>query len=677
MRTPAARWLVVCVLCLSATAFAAGPANPGVKKIPPAGVTLPDADRTELQSAVSDLGKQIESLRASLAQSPALLALLPDVQIYYNAVRYALTFDEFFDTKQVAAARVLLKEGAARAKSLASGQAPWTKSSGLIVKGYVSKIDGSVQPYGLVVPSGFEADPARPRRLDLWYHGRGETLNEISFLTGREHSPGEFTPADTIVLHLYGRYCNANRFAGEVDTFEAMDSVRKQYAIDENRIIVRGFSMGGAACWMFATHHAGLWAAAAPGAGFTETAHFLHIDDVNAVPWYQRKLWHMYDSVDYALNLFNCPTVAYSGADDAQKQAADEMEKAMSAVGLRLEHVIGPHTKHAYEPAAKLEVARRIDALAAKGRDPLPAHVRLETWTLKYNRMRWLQVDGIEHHWQRATIDATCENPRSFNITTSGVTAFTLTRTDPGEAAGKVAITIDKQTLAVERPSTPDPWVVHFRRNGSSWEVADALDDGTLRKRHDLQGPIDDAFMESFVMVEPTGKALNEQTGRWVSSEMAHAISQWRSVFRGEARVKEDSQISDADIASSNLVLWGDPSSNAVLKRIAGKLPIRWTESGIGVGGRDFPAASHVAVMIYPNPLNPKRYVVLNSGHTFREADLVNNARQTAKLPDWAIVDTSVAPSGSAPGGIADAGFFGEAWELTPGEAAPNPPPGR
>jgi len=32
--------------------------------------------------------------------------------------------------------------------------------------------------------------------------------------------------------------------------------------------VVRGFSMGGAACWNFAVHYPGLWAAAAPGALF-------------------------------------------------------------------------------------------------------------------------------------------------------------------------------------------------------------------------------------------------------------------------------------------------------------------------------------------------------------------------------------------------------------------------
>jgi len=76
-----------------------------------------------------------------------------------------------------------------------------------------------------------------------------------------------------------------------------------------------------------------------------------------------------------------------------------------------------------------------------------------------------------------------------------------------------------------------------------------------------------------------------------------------------------------------------------------------------------FPADRHVAVMIYPNPLNPNRYVVLNSGFTFREFDYLNNARQTPKLPDWAIVDTTVAPDARWPGKILSAGFFNEDWK--------------
>ena len=113
-------------------------------------------------------------------------------------------------------------------------------------------------------------------------------------------------------------------------------------------------------------------------------------------------------------------------------------------------------------------------------------------------------------------------------------------------------------------------------------------------------------------------------------------------------------------------MLWGDPSSNKVLAKIADKLPIRWDGDKVVVGADTFPAADHVPVLIYPNPLNPKKYVVLNSGFTFREYDYLNNARQMPKLPDYAVIDVRTPPSSRLPGAIAAAGFFDEQWKLQP-----------
>src|SRR5262249_41648044 len=149
-------------------------------------------------------------------------------------------------------------------------------------------------------------------------------------------------------------------------------------------------------------------------------------------------------------------------------------------------------------------------------------------------------------------------------------------------------------------------WTARFRKKGDNWEVADKDNDATLRKRHGLQGPIDDAFMDSFLIVKPTGKPLNEKVGGWVETEMKRAIAHWRSQFRGEARVKEDGDVTDTDVATHNLVLWGDPSSNKVLARIADRLPIRWDADTVQVGKDNFVAAHHAPVLIYPNPLNPK-----------------------------------------------------------------------
>jgi hypothetical protein len=78
-------------------------------------------------------------------------------------------------------------------------------------------------------------------------------------------------------------------------------------------------------------------------------------------------------------------------------------------------------------------------------------------------------------------------------------------------------------------------------------------------------------------------------------------------------------------IANSNLVLWGDPGSNKILARIADKLPVKWEGSTLIVGTQKYPAETHAPILIYPNPLNPNKYVVLNSGFTFREYDYLNN----------------------------------------------------
>lgn len=659
-----------------------------VRRIPPAGVAVPAEDRRELEDGIAALGKEIDDLRGSLKGKAGLLDLLPDVQIYHNAARYALQYNEFFNPREIAIAKDLLKQGMERARLLRAGTPTWTNQSGLVARGYVSKIDGSIQPYGLVIPPTWHADSPLKYRLDTWFHGRGETLSELNFINDRQRNPGEFTPPNTLVLHLYGRYCNANKLAGEIDLLEALDSVKKRYQIDENRIAVRGFSMGGAACWQFAVHYAGDWAAAAPGAGFSETADFLKVfqNETLKPTWYEQKLWHMYDCTDYALNLFNCPTVAYSGEKDSQKQAADMMVKALSPEGITLTHIIGANAGHFYTPDGRAEVNRRINSIMEKGRNPVPPVVKFTTWTLRYNRMLWVQVDGMEKHWERATvianlIDLSALRTRALaagqklpaelaevSVRTKNVDALTLNMPSglcPLDDTHRPTVLLDGQPLAAPAVESDRSWTAHFRKSGSRWAVVNTTDDGTLRKRPGLQGPIDDAFLDSFLMVRPTGTSMNEKVGAWVTKEQKHAIDHWRQQFRGEAQVKDDIQVTDADLAASNLVLWGDPFSNKVLARLADKLPIRWDAQGVHVGAQNFAADHHAPVLIFPNPLNPKRYVVLNSGFTFREYDYLNNARQVPKLPDWAVVDLDTPPNSRWPGRIADAGFFNERWELT------------
>ena len=631
--------------------------------IPPPGVVVAEADQKSLQAGLDRLGKRLAGLQGK--------AHLADVQVFHKAVRYALEGGEFFAADDVFKAKELLRIGNERAAELERGSASWVAATGLQVRGYVSKIDGSVQPYGLVVPSTYGPEKPHKWRVDAWFHGRSETLSEVNFLWDRLHNAGQFTPRDTIVLHLYGRYCNASTFAGEVDFFEALADVKKGFNVDENRILVRGFSMGGASAWHIGAHYGSDFAAVAPGAGFSETKDFFgYTKRKVALTWFEEKLLHLTNATDYAVNFFNVPVVAYNGDKDGQKQAADVMATNMEAEGMTLSRVIGKDIGHAYTPESIVQIDEKMDALAARGRQAFPREVRFTTWTLKYNRMRWVVVEGVEKHWERARVTAVVEGDRAVRVVTSGVTALSF---DMGAGspllspAAKVTVTLDGQSLVVLGALSDGAWTAKFVKAGGKWGVGGA-DAGALVKRHELQGPIDDAFLDSFVNVRPTGKPLNEMAGKWAASEMEHAAKLWRSQMRGDAVMKDDSAVTEADIANSNLVLWGDPQSNSVLGRIAGKLPVAWSGESVVVGMRRFAGANHGVVMIYPNPLNPKKYVVVNSGITFREYAEPNNSLQVAYLPDYAVVDLTVPADLRWPGKVVLAGFFGERWELTSGD---------
>lgn len=641
-----------------------------IKRIPPPGIEVPATDREEIEAGLKELAAEIAKLKAN----PKLAGEIPNVEIFFKSADWALRYNEIFDAKQIPIAKEHIQQGLARAASLKKGEMPWNKATGLVVRAYRSKIDGSVQPYGLLIPEGLKPGAKVP--LHFWCHGRNEKLSELAFIDGSQKNKGEFTPDGAIVCFLYGRFCNANKFAGEVDLFEALDDIKKHYAIDDQRLVMRGFSMGGAAAWQFGTHHSGMFAAVAPGAGFAETAEFFKVfaEGKEAPPWWEQVLWRWYDCTTMSANLSNTTTVAYSGEIDGQKQAADIMLRYAEKEGIQFPHIIGPQTPHKYHPDSKVEINKLVDAAVAKGREEFEKNVRLVTYSLIYPRKAWVEIERMEKHWERAEVNAELKDDIA-RVSTKNVTTLTLSLRAYGNLNGAKAVVIDGEEFT--HPNRIH-WIA-LRKKAGVWELAGITHpdgkggvtgfakalpaDGRGGKVPSVCGPVDHAFMSRFVFVRPTGKPLNDAIGAWAKSEMERAIAQWRQVFRGDVTVIDDTAVTDLTAKEANLVVWGDVSSNKYLAKIADKLPLKWTAQTFEMRGQKVDAANHAPILIYPNPLNPNRYIVLNSGPTFREAAALNNSDQTPKLPDWAIVDLRTPPGPKWPGQIVDAGFFDENWK--------------
>ena len=213
----------------------------------------------------------------------------------------------------------------------------------------------------------------------------------------------------------------------------------------------------------------------------------------------------------------------------------------------------------------------------------------------------------------------------------------------------------------------------HISRDESgawSWLQSPDLILGRLHKVPGLQGPIDDAFMSRFCFVRPLGSASMSAAEKWAEFEMEHAVHRWEAVFRGSPLTVGADDVDDLALTEMdcNIVLWGSPATNPHLATLFAKIQsdssIRWDDSAIAVGSRTFDAGMHALVMVYPSPWSPGRYVVVNSCVTHREEDDRTNALQNPKLPDWAVIDLSEAPTSDSVGRVAAADFFDEHWGL-------------
>src|SRR5579862_8268376 len=140
-----------------------------------------DAEKQQIQAKLAQLDAMIRELRSARADD----GLLADVEIYAEAARWKMTYpEEFFRPESVADTLSVLDQGMERAAQLKEGKSPWTTQKGLVVRGFRSALDGSVQPVRATVPD--EYDGIRTFPLDVAQHGRFTSLYEVETLNSKQ-----------------------------------------------------------------------------------------------------------------------------------------------------------------------------------------------------------------------------------------------------------------------------------------------------------------------------------------------------------------------------------------------------------------------------------------------------------------------------------------------------------
>ena len=298
--------------------------------------------------------------------------------------------DEAFVRDTLATAR-------AYAERVARGDDPYRTATGELVKAYRAGWDGTLQPYALYVPRGYDgprknADKNADKKasapaswpLIVALHGAlSDHKHNLRRVFGLDNRPGE-TDAEAsrnqlplpdvpaFVVSPLGRgELMGYDGLGYDDVMRVIADVRRAYQIDPDRITLTGLSMGGGGTWAIGLRHPELFAALAPVCAIADFRRMVRPPDA---PLYDLARLAALSPPEIAENAAHQQVFIFHGDKDPTVPVEDSRKmvarfKALGFLGKNVHYTEYPGVGHAaWVPAYK--DAELLKTLAAIKRDP-------------------------------------------------------------------------------------------------------------------------------------------------------------------------------------------------------------------------------------------------------------------------------------------------------------------
>ena len=522
---------------------------------------------------------------------------------------------------------------------------------------YLSEMDGKRRPYA--VSATGTNDVPRPMIVEVSPGGtnlqRGVHLTESIAALAAKHG------LSCIVVRPTGRGPGSvNQNYGEVDTLEAIEDAARKHNADRDRITITGSSMGGAATWYLISHNPDRFAAEAPFCGYCDYRLWEKPGGLtfHMHPW-EEPSWRARSAVLLIENFEHTPLWIIHGAWDrsvgggVSVEQSRQMARLLEEKGFSHRYTEVPETGHGCRTPEIWE--KVILWLLQQKKRRSPDHVCLVTYELRHNRSYWVSIDQFEKYAERAMLDSRRTDEGRVAVTTENVRTLSL---GPIADANSVQVTINGQEV-VEADLTRR---AQFRREpDGAWRSGEF--DVSHQKHHGCSGPIGDLFHENLILVPGTLRS-DEETfflGNVAGNARRYFRGRNGGVHRGgimgennvDLPLVPDSQLSDEDRTENNLLLYGTYSTNSVLKRFGGRLPLDFGEDSITVADKKFDGETVAVVAVFPHPENPDRCVAVHGGVT-PDAITWGSHLDMQLLPDY------IAYNG---GELLDWGFFDNRWK--------------
>jgi poly(3-hydroxybutyrate) depolymerase len=571
------------------------------------------------------------------------------------------------------------KQWAARAKRMldaaAEGRDAAAEARGEIrMRGYRSPISEHVQGYAIYTPKDY--DPAKKYPLLVMLHGGsangnlflGVVLgNNMSWLEYDKFLWNEYEPRwspDFIVVAPDGFGHVMWRWMGEQDVLDVVADVQKHYSVDEERIALGGLSNGGVGAYNIGMRHASRFSIVTAIAGAPSWLQY----SGGRLPEQQTRMMQPMSGMQLAENAINTDFRYYHGHTDGGPMKPKFVHELTEHIGK-----LGVPFKETWFDAGHdlLYLVHRHgkiynDLLAPARRKKNPAEVRILTGDYRANRQHWVTVTRIAGYPQLARVRAVVNTTPSadrIDVEAQHVRAFELDLAQAPIANGTVRIHVNGQEVCSGTRATLGDVAKLVLVDGKF--KTGSPDSAAFEKKPKLSGPITDSYFDGVVHVYGTQDPAATAALKRTAERSANGSPLW--LWRVKQRVLADSEVTDELMKTHHVVLYATPKSNALLERMAGKLPVSVDPNGVSLGHERYEGRGIGVKLIYPNPLATDRYVIVQAAPTTAGVDGGRNLPDF--LPDYVVYDattTASRPRLTFPGNQKPRamGYFDDAWQL-------------